>query len=100
MVFVPTGTFMMGLDSAGLQRDMRRFNQPAAFFSQEFPVIRVTVRQFYMDKYDVTNAEFKKFIAANPQWAKGRVPDSLQDGNYLKNWNGNKYPKEQGAISR
>ena len=98
MVFIPAGTFMMGLDSAGLQLEMKRFNQPATFFSQEFPANRVTVRQFYIDKYDVTNSEFKKFINANPQWAKGRLPDSLQDGNYLKDWNGNKYPKGQGSF--
>jgi sulfatase modifying factor 1 len=95
MVFIKGGIFMMGLDSAGLKLEMQRFNLPADSFSHETPAIRVTVRSFYIDKYDVTNGEFKKFIQANPRWAKGHIPDSLQDGNYLKDWRGDNYPKGQ-----
>src|ERR1700753_806995 len=84
MILVQGGTFMMGLDSVSLQRDMKRFNERADFFSQEYPAFRVTVQSFYMDKYDVTNSDYKKFIDANPQWSKAHIPDSLQDGNYLK----------------
>ncbi len=98
MVLIPTGTFLMGLDSASLDRDMQRFNLPADSFLHEYPAIRVTVPAFYMDKYDVTNSDYKKFIEANPYWQKGHLPDSLQDGNYLKNWKGNKYPKGEGDF--
>src|ERR1700735_4814981 len=98
MVLVKRGTFMMGLDSDEVKQAAQRFNEPAAFFAQESPAFRVTVVAFYMDKYDVTNAEFEKFVEANPQWAKDRLPDSLQDGNYLKGWNGNKYPAGQGDF--
>jgi formylglycine-generating enzyme len=48
-----------------------------------------------LDKYEVTNADYKKFIHANPLWSKSNIADSLHDGNYLKLWNGNKYPKGQ-----
>ncbi|HEY4194976.1 MAG TPA: formylglycine-generating enzyme family protein [Mucilaginibacter sp.] len=95
MVFIRGGTFMMGLDSAGLSHSIKRFNLPADSFLYEAPAVRVTVLPFYIDKVDVTNAEFKKFIKANPQWTKGHIPDSLQDGNYLKDWHGDNYPKGQ-----
>jgi len=88
----------MGLDSAHLQNYIQRFHSPASFFAQEYPAFRVTVVPFYIDKYEVTNADFKKFIDANPQWSKSKIPDSLQDGNYLKDWNGNKYPKLKGKF--
>ena len=74
------------------------FHSPASFFAQEYPAFRVTVVPFYIDKYEVTNADFKRFIDANPQWSKAKIPDSLQDGNYLKDWDGNKYPKLKGKF--
>lgn len=93
MVLVNRGTFLMGLDSAHLAGAMDRFKMPASYFSQESPAFRVTVPPFYIDKYEVTNAQYKKFIDANPRWSKQNIPDSLQNGDYLKDWNGDKYPQ-------
>ncbi|TWI97100.1 formylglycine-generating enzyme required for sulfatase activity [Mucilaginibacter frigoritolerans] len=95
MVLVKGGTFTMGLDSTQLQTVTARFKMPASYFSQQYPAIRVTVHAFYLDKYEVTNADYKKFIHANPLWSKSNIADSLHDGNYLKLWNGNKYPNGQ-----
>jgi sulfatase modifying factor 1 len=95
MVLVNQGIFMRGIDSVQLQQEMIRFNKPASFFSTEFPAMRTFVSSFYIDKYAVTNAQYKKFIEANPQWSKANLPDSLQNSDYLKNWNSNKYPKGQ-----
>jgi sulfatase modifying factor 1 len=95
MVLLKETTFLMGLDSMQLQKDMQRFHMPPSYFSQEYPGIRVTVIPFYIDKFEVSNADFKKFIDNNPQWSKANIPDSLQDGNYLKDWKGNKYPKNK-----
>ena len=83
----------MGSDSAQLNGYEQKYHLLFEAFAHEYPAIRVTVPDFYMDKYEVTNADFKKFIDANPKWAKSNIPDSLQDGNYLKDWKGNKYPK-------
>ena len=54
----------------------------------EGPVRTVHLSAFYMDKYEITNAEFKKFVDANPEWAK----DNFQDGFYLAPWKNNTYP--------
>ena len=48
---------------------------------------------FYIDKYEVTNAQYKRFIDANPQWQKGRIPRKYHDGSYLYLWKGNNYPE-------
>ena len=93
MVLVKRDTFMMGLDSVQLKNDMQKYSTSFDTFSQEYPAFKVLVLAFYLDKYEVTNADFKKFIDANPKWSKSNIPDSLQDGNYLKDWNGTKYPK-------
>jgi len=47
MVFIPGGKFMMGSDK---------------FYPEEKPVHEVTVDGFWIDRYTVTNEEFKKFI--------------------------------------
>ena len=49
-----------------------------------------------MDIYEVTNAEYKKFVDANPQWQKGRIDDRFHQGNYLRDWDGNNYPISKG----
>ena len=49
-----------------------------------------------MDIYEVTNAEYKKFVDSNPQWQKGHLPRAFHDGDYLKHWNDNNYPSGEG----
>ena len=64
--------------------------------NDEKPVHTVYVDAFYMDVDEVTNAEYKKFVDANPQWGKDRIPRSYRDSEYLKHWNGNSYPSGKG----
>ena len=49
-VFIPGGVFTMGTDDAILPQD------------GEGPARRVEVSSFYLDKYEVSNAEFTKFV--------------------------------------
>ncbi len=79
MVLIPTGEFQMGsVTSEGSPN--------------ELPVHIVSIDAFYMDKYEVTNAQYKQFVDANPQWQKDHIDKSLHDGTYLALWNGNDYP--------
>ncbi len=50
MVHIPAGTFLMGT------------NDPA--FPDAHPVHKVTLKDFWMDEHEVTNAEFEKFVNA------------------------------------
>ena len=80
MVPIPAGEFQMG-SNAG---------------ADEQPVRTVYIDAFYMDKYEVTNAQYKKFLDANPLWRKGRILSVYHDGDYLKHWNGDNYPTGKG----
>ena len=81
MVLIPAGEFQMGSNTGS---------------DDERPVHTVYVDAFYMDKYEVTNAQYKRFVDANPEWRKDRMPKSLHSGDYLKYWRGNTYPARKG----
>ncbi len=81
MVLIPAGEFQMGSDDAG---------------NNEQPVHTVHVDAFYMDTHEVTNAEYKTFVLANPEWQKGRISAVFHRDKYLKRWNGNNYPEGKG----
>ena len=96
MVHIPAGTFLMG-------------NSNEAENTQEDEVKTVHVDSFCIDKYPVTNAQYKRFIDANPMWQKTskrfrqqkfkrRLFHTLTiyecfDPNYLKDWNDNNFPQ-------
>ena len=96
MVFVPGATFRMGTDSSELPRLQELFGiKRADLFSAEVPQHAVTVGSFYIDRYEVTNALYKKFLDRNPQWRRGRIQSRYHNGNYLKHWDGDSYPKDK-----
>lgn len=80
MVLIPAGEFKMGID----YRD--------APPNDEQPVHPAYIDAFFIDKNEVTNAEYKQFLIENPQWQKGRILARFHDGNYLADWNQNTYP--------
>ena len=80
MILIPAGEFQMGSNEN----------------TDEKPVHTVYIEAFYIDTYEVTNAQYKVFVDANPQWRKNQIPSAYHNGNYLKHWNGNNYPKGKG----
>ena len=76
MVKIPAGEFQMGSKE----------------LMYATPIHTVYLDEFYIDPYEVTNAQFKAFIDANPEWNKENIPGKYHNGNYLQLWNGNDYP--------
>lgn len=84
MVLIPAGEFLMGSDDDEAYDDQK-------------PVHQVYVDAFYMDKYPVTNAQYKKFLDANPQWCKdGLLPAEYAYSDYLLAWDENTHPTGKG----
>ena len=77
MVLIPAGEFQMGSDSGDYDEE---------------PIHTVHLDAYYIDRYEVTNAQFKQFIDANPQWQKDKIPLKYHDGYYLADWIGNDFP--------
>ena len=78
MVLIPAGSFLMGSEDELVWGNAR-------------PVHTVHLDAFFMDKYEVTNAEFKAFVNANPAWQKDNIEDRFHDGTYLWLWTGTDY---------
>ncbi len=76
MVRIPAGEFQMGSNE----------------ITEATPRHAVYLDAFYIDPYEVTNAQFKTFIDANPEWRKDNIPSEYHNGNYLRHWDGNDYP--------
>ncbi len=82
MVIIPAGEFLMGSNDADAN-------------NSEKPVHPAYVDAFFIDKHLVTNAQYKAFLDASPQWQKDNILMDYHNGNYLKTWNGNNYPKDK-----
>ena len=76
MVKIPAGEFQMGSKEC----------------MYATPIHTVYLDEFYIDPYEVTNAQFKAFVDANPEWSKENIPSKYHNGNYLNLWKGNDYP--------
>ena len=84
MVLIPAGEFLMGSNDIDAN-------------DEEQPVRTVYVDAFYMDTTEVTNAQFKAFVDANPAWQKDQIdPRFAIPGEYLRDWSGNHYPTGSG----
>ena len=80
MVIILAGEFLMGSSDADAN-------------DSEKPVHSVYLDTFYMDKYPVTNEQYKVFLDACPQWQKDSILIDYHNGNYLRTWHRNNYPK-------
>ena len=48
--------------------------------------LQVTITDFQMDVYPVTNAQFLEFVKKYPKWQRSQVKKIFADNNYLINW--------------
>ena len=48
--------------------------------------LQVTIGDFEMDVYPVTNAAYLEFVEKYPKWKKSKVIKLFADGNYLRGW--------------
>ncbi len=88
MVLVRGGRLYMGIDASQIPHFEEVFGvRVPQLFEDEVPKHTVFLDDFQIDQYLVTNAQFKKFVDANPEWQPGRVSPELDNGNYLKHWN-------------
>jgi len=97
LVWIPGGEFQMGSDPAERDRLWAKTGWDAywkKYAADESPKHGVKVAGFWMYAKEVTNGQYRKFLAANPQWTPERIDSKLHDGDYLEHW------KEQSRASK
>ena len=93
MALIPAGSFEMGTPPGEIERLQQVYQiNRTALFILETPQHTVHLDAFHMDKYPVTNAQFKLFLDAQPRWQPGNIPDRYHNGHYLKDWQDSDYP--------
>ena len=80
MALIPTGDFQMG-------------SHDEKAYEDEKPVHTVYLDAFHIDKYPVTNTQYKDFVDANPQWHKHHIRKEYHNGGYLRHWKDSNYPR-------
>jgi formylglycine-generating enzyme len=93
MVRLGPATFSMGTDESELPQLMARYpGMPRDMFESELPRRVVRLSAFRIDRYEVTNAQYREFLLANPSWLPTATPPPESNGSYLKDWSGATYP--------
>jgi formylglycine-generating enzyme required for sulfatase activity len=88
MALIPGASFQMGSDSDSLLKQFPNAGPGVkSMLLAETPSHLVTIQSFWMDRYEVTNVRFQRFLKACPEWRKGRI-----GGDYLREWTGEHFP--------
>lgn len=95
MVLIPAGEFIMGTSDSQFEEITKEKASHKITFKHEQPQHTVYLDSFYMDKYEVTNTQFEKFVKET-----GYLTDAEKEGwGYV--WEGtNVWPRISGANWR
>lgn len=114
MVMIPEGPFLVGSSDEEIKKVVRdlgggELGPDVQWFASERPQHEMNLKSFYIDKYEVTNAQYKEFIQATKrpsprQWEKGNYPAgqdnypvvyvSWNDAKAYCDWVGKRLPTE------
>ena len=84
MVLVPAGEFTMGMEEKEIYQIFLLDNRENPIFATEIPAHRVYLDSYYIDRYPVTNYQYRRFIEStghrepmlinHPEWGKPMQP--------------------------
>jgi formylglycine-generating enzyme required for sulfatase activity len=79
MVLIPAGGFLMGSDKLDVKHQAQEYGSSTPWYVDEHPQHKVVLPAYYMDKYEVTNAQYREFVEKVDYW----FPASWKDNGYL-----------------
>jgi formylglycine-generating enzyme required for sulfatase activity len=109
MVLIPAGPFIMGTEDLALEELAQDFGIAKPWIEDATPAHRVDLPAYFMDQYEVTNAEYMRFVEARgvptlPHWSNNRpAPEqrslpvvyvSWMEAQAYCQWTGGRLPTE------
>lgn len=85
IILIPAGEFIMGTDKTDPENTQQRIGTIKPLYLDQQPQRRVNLEAFYIDRYEVTNKEYKRFVEAAQypdypaHWVEGTYPEGLAD---------------------
>lgn len=79
MVLIPAGEFLMGSDKVDESKKSAGFGNAKDWYLDEHPAHKEKVPAYYIDKYEVTNAQYKAFVES----AEYRPPTHWIESGYI-----------------
>ncbi len=79
MVLIPAGDFLLGSNKVDENPQSREFGFNKPLYVDEHPQQRVHLDAYAIDRYEVTNQEYRRFVTEQNYW----VPDSWEQNGYL-----------------
>ncbi len=85
MVLIPAGEFIMGTDRVDKENTHLKIGAVKPLFLDQHPERKVHLEAYYIDRYEVTNAEYKQFIDDSgyndlpANWVDGVFPEGMDN---------------------
>jgi len=79
MVLIPAGEFIMGTDKIDHEKTHLKIGAVKPLFLDQHPSRKIHLDSYYIDKYEVTNEEYKKFLDSS---GYDELPGHWEDGTY------------------
>lgn len=84
MINIPKGEFTMGSNEVDKEAKALQYGSTKPWYANERPERKVAVKDFYIDRIEVTNQKYKAFVDAThhrtpPHWQAGQIPSGLAD---------------------
>ncbi len=83
MVYIPAGACIMGSDKVDTDAMGLRFGS-TPYYLNEHPKRTVTLKAYYIDKYEVTNQQYSEFVEAMQGRVRIPAPAYWENGIYAK----------------
>ena len=79
MVLIPAGEFVMGSDKVDKSHQAQEYGSSKPWYVDEHPKHKVKLPAYYIDKYEVTNVQYREFVVKTDYW----FPPTWKDNGYL-----------------
>lgn len=85
MVLIPAGEFIMGSNKTDPENTHLRIGTVKPLYVDQRPERKATLGDYYIDRYEVTQREYKRFVEATQyaeypaNWVDGEYPEGLDE---------------------